>query len=142
MAFAPSLHSAHRIRPPEVVAIAVLGQPPALTGRLAGLATARLGAVVLTICRARVRNKNSLQQRHLRRFCGRLIERRGSAKPAREENPKADPQEHPKAKKEEELYGKTREEDAPEENGFSNRPFPPTFIPPLTPPRMTSICGL
>ena len=76
-----------------------------------------------------------MQQRHLRRVCGRLIVRLTSKQPGREENEKEERKEPARnRKKEEELYNEEREENPAEEEGVSNRQLSSTFIPPLTTP--------
>lgn len=62
---------------------------------------------------------------------------RDSSRAKREENPTAaaiknHPDQKQEEKKEEELARGKSEENQPEENGFSNRQNPTTFIPPLT----------
>ncbi len=49
-----------------------------------------------------------------------------------QENAKADPQEHAVRRRKKTFQCEGDEEDAPEENGISNRLFSATFIPPLT----------
>jgi hypothetical protein len=66
-----------------------------LAGGFAGLAIGRLGAIMLTISRSRVRNKKVRQQRHLRRFCKRLIVSRTWKEHRGEENQKEAPEEAP-----------------------------------------------
>jgi hypothetical protein len=57
MVFAPQLNAAHLGGSPEVIAVAVLAQPPALTGCLAGLAASGMGTVTLTILSPRIGNE-------------------------------------------------------------------------------------
>jgi hypothetical protein len=56
----PGAHPLHIRRAPEVVAVLRFAQPTALTGRLAGTPTLRLGAVVLMAQIARIGKKKLL----------------------------------------------------------------------------------
>jgi hypothetical protein len=76
--------------------------------------------------------KNLQQQRHLRRVGGLLIVSLNSPQFGREENQKEDGQEHRVRRRKNRFRAKLREENPPEENGFSNRQLHTTFIPPLT----------
>jgi hypothetical protein len=60
MKLSPSLHALHSSWPAEVIAIAVLTQPAALAGQLAGMLASGLRTVSLTICRARIRKKKQV----------------------------------------------------------------------------------
>ena len=53
---------------------------------------------------------------------------------SRQENPKADSQEDGVRRRKKTFQPEVAEENAPEENGISNRLFSTTFIPPLTMP--------
>jgi hypothetical protein len=57
MVFAPQLNAAHLGGSPEMIAVAVLAQPPALTGGLAGLAASRIRTVTLAILGPRIGNE-------------------------------------------------------------------------------------
>src|SRR6266487_2787992 len=57
MALTPQLHPAHRLRAAEIITVAVLAEPPSLTGRLAGVPTGGLGTIPLAIVGPRVRKK-------------------------------------------------------------------------------------
>jgi hypothetical protein len=59
MELSPSLHALHGSGAAEVIAIAVLAQPPPLTGELAGVLAIRLRTVALAIDSPRVRKKQS-----------------------------------------------------------------------------------
>jgi hypothetical protein len=54
---APALDTGHGLRASEIVAVAILAQPPSLTGHLAGQSARLLGAVVLAIGRSRIGNE-------------------------------------------------------------------------------------
>jgi hypothetical protein len=49
MAFAPDLDTANFVRSAEVVAVAILAEPPSMAGCLAGLSARGLGTVALAI---------------------------------------------------------------------------------------------
>ena len=57
MVLAPQLNAANLGGSPEVIAVAVLAQPPALTGGLADLAASRIRTVTLAILSPRVGNE-------------------------------------------------------------------------------------
>ena len=57
MAIAPELDAAHLVGTAEVVAVAGLAQPAALTGGLAGLLTSGLGTIVLASLVTRIGNE-------------------------------------------------------------------------------------
>lgn len=57
MVLAPQLNAADLGGSPEVIAIAVFAQPPALTGGLAGLAASRIRTVTLAILGPRIGNE-------------------------------------------------------------------------------------
>src|SRR3989442_15224877 len=79
--------------------------------------------------------KNLVQQRHLRRVCGRLIVSPTSQSDGREENEKEEPQEDGNGRRKKSFQSEGSEENAAEEDGISNRHLSTTFIPPLTRPR-------
>jgi len=49
MAFAPDLDTAHFVRSAEVVAVAILAEPPSLAGCLTGVSAGGLGTMALAI---------------------------------------------------------------------------------------------
>jgi hypothetical protein len=57
MALAPLLHTANRLPPAEVIAVAILAQPPPLAGSLARLSAGGLGTIPLTILRPWIRDE-------------------------------------------------------------------------------------
>ena len=57
MALAPELNAPDLVSAAEVVPVAILAEPPALTGSLAGLPTRRHGTIPLAILRAPVRDE-------------------------------------------------------------------------------------
>jgi len=57
MALSPGPHPAHRRLAAEVIAIAILAQPPPLAGGLAGLPAGGLETIPLPIHRPGIRNK-------------------------------------------------------------------------------------
>src|SRR5688572_32465100 len=57
MVLAPPLDAADRLSTAEVVAIAILTQPPSLAECLAGLSARGVGTVVLAVCGPRVGTK-------------------------------------------------------------------------------------
>ena len=132
MALAPELDAADLVRSAEVIAVAVLAQPPSLGGSLADLSASGSGTVVLPIGGARIGNEelrattafaSGLRAAHREpdleaTQAGRKRKRRATRTRNR--------------KKEEELYDEEREENPTEEEEFSNRQLPATFIPPLT----------
>jgi len=54
---APCLHTTDLLRATKVIAIAVLAEPMPLAGGFAGLSTAGLETIALTVGRPRIRNK-------------------------------------------------------------------------------------
>ena len=76
--------------------------------------------------------KNLVQQRHLRRVCGRLIVSPTSQSDGREENEKEEPEEDANGRRKKSFQSEGSEENAAEEDGISNRHLSTTFIPPLT----------
>src|SRR3989442_3014563 len=76
--------------------------------------------------------KNLVQQRHLRRVCGRLIVSPTSQSDGREENEKEEPEEDGNGRRKKSFQSEGSEENAAEEDGISNRHLSTTFIPPLT----------
>src|SRR5213080_235464 len=76
--------------------------------------------------------KNLVQQRHLRRVCGRLIVSPTSQSDGREENEKEEPEEDTNGRRKKSFQSEGSEENAAEEDGISNRHLSTTFIPPLT----------
>ena len=132
MALAPALDAADLVRSAEVVAVAILAQPPSLGGGLTGLPASGLATVVLAICGPRIRNE---KLRATVAFASglRLAHRElhlGDAPQGRKR--KRRPERTRKRKKQEELYSEVREENPTEEEGISNRHLSSTFIPPLT----------
>jgi hypothetical protein len=59
MKLSPALHPLHGARSAEVIAVAVLAEPAALAGELAGLLTFRARTIPLPIRRAGVRKKKT-----------------------------------------------------------------------------------
>src|SRR5437667_10103563 len=76
--------------------------------------------------------KNLVQQRHLRRVCGRLIVSPTSQSDGREENEKEEPEEDANGRRKKSFQSEGSQENAAEEDGISNRHLSTTFIPPLT----------
>jgi hypothetical protein len=94
MSLAPSLHTAHSRRTAEVVAIAVLAQPPTLAGGLTGLATGRLGTILLPVNGAGIGKEKLLTTAaftSFRRTAHREPKLRG-ARPARKSKSNAEEQ--------------------------------------------------
>ena len=132
MTFAPQSHTLDRSGSAEVVAIPGFVQPTLLTGRLAGVLALRLGTITLASCGSRVRNEKPAAAAAF--SSGHRAAHR-APKPAAARFGRKSKKKTPKKnqlKKEEELCAEGREENAPEENGFSNRQLYTTFISPLT----------
>ena len=128
----PLLHPADLVRAPEEVAVAVLTEPAALTGGLAGLATRRLRAITLAVGGAPIRDKKPPATTALP--TARCSAHREPEAPRCRtgRNGRRRRRRKPQPKKEEELGPGRAGRKRPQENGISNRHNHPTFIPPLT----------
>jgi len=132
MALTPALDAANFLRSAKEVSVAVLAQPPPLTGPLTGLSASRLKTIALAIFSPPIRNEklaatvaftSSVRAAHRPPHFGAAPSTR---KRKREDPRRSDP------KKEEELYEEEREEKSTEEDGNPKRQLSHTFIPPLT----------
>jgi hypothetical protein len=132
MTLAPGLHPAHRFRPTEVIAVAVLPQPPMLAGGLAGLLTTRLGTISLPVGCPRIGKKKLGATKAFTPGLRAAHEEPTLRGTQRRRKRKRTQPRRSSPKKEEEIQSELVEENAPEENGFSNRLLQPSFIPPLT----------
>jgi len=133
MAFAPGLHPAHRFRPPEVITVAVLAQPPVLAGCLARLPATRVGTKSLSVGSPRIGNKKLAATTAFTPGSKAAHDEPNRRRTRQPRKRKRRPPRRSGPKKEEEIYREEIEENTSEENGVSNRLFPPSFIPPLAP---------
>jgi hypothetical protein len=85
-----------------------------------------------TISRSRVRNKKGQATAAFTSVLQTAHREPNLERTLRGRKPKRSPGRSSRQKKEEELWSKVLEENAPEENGPSNRQLSPAFIPPLT----------
>jgi hypothetical protein len=102
---------------------------------LAALLACRQADLEQYRCRSCVRgsgSKNSLQQRHLRRFGEGIIVRRNCEKPGGEENEKEDPEENPARRRKKKFRAKWRKKTTRKKTELQTAAFSPIFIPPLT----------
>ena len=128
----PGLNATDLVGSAEVVAVAVLACPPALTGLLTGVAAGRLRTMALLIDRPGIGSEELTATAALAsdRRAAHRARHFGAARPGRKR--KRTTQRTPDRKKEEELYAEEQEENPAEENGISNRLLSSTFIPSLT----------
>ena len=130
--FAPGSDPFHVFGIAKVISVGGFAQPAPLTGGLAGAATLRRQAVKLALRVMRVGLEEKTAAAALVSFVlgtHRAPSRKKIQAPVQLQT---SPPGRTGTKKEEQFSRWKREENQPEENGFSNRHFSTTFIPPLT----------
>jgi hypothetical protein len=130
--FAPLLDPLDVFGVPEVISIGWLLEPAPLTGGLAGAAAIRRRTIELAIGIVAVRREEDVTAAAL----ASVVLGTHRAPNRKKIQPSVQIQTtacgRTKTKKEEKIWLRKREENYPEEHGFSNRQFSTTIIPPLT----------